>query len=234
MRISTNRAGAVFHNVSKKLIGRYDILDKAAKMMACRSYLREPAERLCNSTSCGHQKQIPLLPDNNSLNRPSEELPMIASKLAANMKINAAFLQEVKDSNLVFWQHIQQLRAVTERVDSAAAPVEIVQLLSELRSAMSLEFTLEETYGYIQGGRPGPLLGSSKAAKAKQQHRDLYLALHEISERAEESEYRGTVVEDLPELTKLCSDFLYKFDAHEDFESEIVRECLGFARSAKS
>lgn len=159
---------------------------------------------------------------------------MIASKLAANMKINAAFLQEVKDSNSAFWQHLQQLRTFTETCDnSSLATISIVRLLGELRAAMSLEFTLEETYGYIQGGRPGPLLGSSKAATAKQQHRDLYLALHEILERAEESEYRGTVVEDLPQLIQLCRDFLYNLDAHEDFESEIVRECLGVTRPTK-
>ena len=149
----------------------------------------------------------------------------------ATTMVNAAFLQEVKDSNLQFWQNVHDFKRL---LNSAAGPIEhsskLVKLLGELRDSMAVEFSLEETYGYIDGSYAAHSASAAKAGIAKQQHRELYLRLHEISETAEEAQYRGTIAEDFAALVVLCKEFVVAFDAHEKNESELIRYELGMGR----
>lgn len=145
--------------------------------------------------------------------------------------VNAAFLQEVKDSNLHFWQNVQDFKRV---LHSGAGPIEhasaLVKLLGELRDSIAVEFSLEETYGYIDGSYSAHSVSAAKASIAKQQHTELYLTLHDIAESAEEAQYRGTIGEDFPHLVALCQDFMKRLDAHEKLESELIRYELGMGR----
>ncbi len=149
----------------------------------------------------------------------------------ATTMVNAAFLQEVKDSNLQFWQNIHDFKRL---LYSAAGPIEhaakLVKLLGELRDSMAVEFSLEETYGYIDGSYSVQSVSAAKAGIAKRQHRELYLRLHEISESAEEAQYRGTIVDDFGSLVSVCKEFLDSLEAHEKHESELIRYELGMGR----
>lgn len=153
------------------------------------------------------------------------------SSTVATTMVNAAFLQEVKDSNLQFWQNVHDFKRL---LNSPAGPIEhstkLVKLLDELRDSMALEFSLEETYGYIDGSYSAHSVSAAKAGLAKQQHRELYLRLHEISESAEEAQYRGTIAEDFSSLVALCKEFLVALEAHEKHESELIRFELGIGR----
>ncbi len=145
--------------------------------------------------------------------------------------VNAAFLQEVKDSNLQFWQNVHDFkRLLNQSAETAEQSAKLVRLLSELRDSMALEFSLEETYGYIQGLCTGSTVSARKADEAIQQHRELYLRLHELSERAEEAQYRGTLAQDFLTLVELCREFLATMEAHEKHESELIRYELGIGR----
>ena len=145
--------------------------------------------------------------------------------------VNAAFLQEVKDSNLQFWQNVHDFkRLLNQNAELFEQSAKLVRLLSELRDSMALEFSLEETYGYIEGICGGKTVSSRKADEAKRQHRDLYLQLHEISESAEEAQYRGTIVQDFAALVTMCKEFLTALEAHEKHESELIRYELGIGR----
>ncbi len=157
-----------------------------------------------------------------------------ASTVATTM-VNAAFLQEVKDSNLCFWQKMHDFkRAVaTESLGSDQASV-LVRLLGELRDSMALEFSLEETYGYIEGSQSNASATAAKATAAKKQHCELYLQLHEISESAEEAQYRGTIANEYPSLVAACKEFISKLEQHERLESELIRYELGIGRFGRS
>lgn len=158
---------------------------------------------------------------------------MIASTMTACTMVNAAFLQELKESNAQFWATINGLRSVLcTHGETRSRSVLLVRLLSELRVALAQQFSLEETYGYIEGNRSAPLITAARAVMAKQQHRELYLQLHEILERAEEAQYRGTIGDQLTEILDACSDFLTVFDAHEALESELIQGCLGLTRKS--
>lgn len=145
--------------------------------------------------------------------------------------VNAAFLQEVKDSNLQFWQNLHDFKRLLSAPDEVQElSQKLVKLLSELRDSMALEFSLEETYGYIDGTYCATSISATRAGQAKRQHRELYLQLHEISESAEEAQYRGTICQDCVNLVTICREFLAALETHEKQESELIRYELGIGR----
>lgn len=154
----------------------------------------------------------------------------ITTSTATTTMVNAAFLQEVKDSNLQFWQNVHDFkRLLNQSADPSEQSAKLVRLLSELRDSLALEFSLEETYGYIEGISSGSV-SARKADEAKRQHRELYLQLHEIAESAEEAQYRGTILQDYASLIVLCREFLNALDAHEKHESDLIHYELGVGR----
>lgn len=154
----------------------------------------------------------------------------ISTSSVTTTMVNAAFLQEVKDSNLQFWQNVHDFkRLLNHSSDLFEQSGKLVRLLSELRDSMALEFSLEETYGYIEGIGSGSV-SARRADEAKRQHRDLYLQLHEISENAEEAQYRGTIMQDYAAIIVLCREFLAALEAHEKHESELIHYELGVGR----
>jgi hypothetical protein len=159
---------------------------------------------------------------------------MIATTMTASTMVNAAFLQEIKESNVDFWANIRQLRELLGAQDEPRClSTKLVRGLSDLRISLPRQFSLEETYGYIEGSRAAPMIATAKAVMAKQQHRELYLELQEVSERAEEAQYRGTISHQLEELMQACKDYLTAFDAHEALESELIQCCLGISGNVK-
>ena len=137
--------------------------------------------------------------------------------------INAAFLQEVKESNVELWDTLHELRQVIDGVGSSAGDARrLVTLLSQLRDLLAFEFSLEEAYGFIEGCRGIAPLVAQRATLAKQQHRELYLLVHELCEHAEEAQYRGVADREYTELVAMAADFDAQLRAHELLESELI------------
>jgi len=137
--------------------------------------------------------------------------------------INAAFLQEVKESNVELWDTVHQLRQMIEgSTSSAGSARQLVTLLSQLRDQLAFEFSLEEAYGFIEGCRGIAPLVAQRAATAKQQHRELYLLIHELCEHAEEAQYRGVADREFDELLSMTANFDAQLRAHELLESELI------------
>lgn len=137
--------------------------------------------------------------------------------------INAAFLQEVKESNVELWDAVHELRQMIEGVDSTSGNARrLVALLGQLRDLLAFEFSLEEAYGFIEGCRGISPLLAQRATMAKQQHRELYLLIHELCEHAEEAQYRGVADREFAELLAAAADFDAQLRAHEALESELI------------
>jgi hypothetical protein len=137
--------------------------------------------------------------------------------------INAAFLQEVKESNVELWDTVHQLRQMIEGSPSTAGNArQLVTLLGQLRDQLAFEFSLEEAYGFIEGCRGIAPLVAQRAALAKQQHRELYLLIHEVCEQAEEAQYRGVADREFEELLSMAANFDAQLRAHETLESELI------------
>ena len=151
------------------------------------------------------------------------------TKAETTIRVNAAFLQEVKDSNLGLWTTLRDLRAIDPGCeDSIAASHAFVDLIGRLREALALQFSLEETYGYIQASACRfRSLGGADATAAKMQHSELYLQLHELCEQVEEAQYRGTISRDLAAFLGDFEAFDDCFLAHEALEAELICSGLG-------
>lgn len=149
--------------------------------------------------------------------------------------VNAAFLQEVKESNTQLWSVLHDLRGLSQVAPEdeekcEAAAQQLVDGLSQLRDCVGLEFSLEETYGFIDGSNAVVSSKAGNAERAKTQHRELYLELQEICEKAEEAQYRGTICRDFPMYLGAFEHFDESFRAHEELESGLIEAGLGVAR----
>ena len=142
--------------------------------------------------------------------------------------VNAAFLQEVKESNFELWALFREIRVIhPSDWDTQQSAHRFVEKLSELRDAIGLQFTLEETYGFIEGLPSQSVIGVASADTARMQHKELYLQIHEICEKVEEAQYRGTIARDLHDYVDLFAAFDASFRAHEELEHELIRCGLG-------
>ncbi|MCA9129822.1 MAG: hypothetical protein KDB22_22200 [Planctomycetales bacterium] len=157
-------------------------------------------------------------------------MPTVASPVRTTI-VNAAFLQEVKESNFVLWEVLNDLRELARSKDfSNVAIHKFVSQLASLRDGIGVQFSLEETYGFFEGVPRFAAIAMGNAKHARDQHRELYLHLHEICERAEEAQYRGTIARDLPIFLGAFEGFDDAFRAHEQLEAELIRTGLGLSR----
>jgi hypothetical protein len=142
--------------------------------------------------------------------------------------VNAAFLQEVKDSNEELLIVLKQLRLIElGKAETKTCCKQLVDCLSELRDCVGLQFSLEETYGFITAACESKAAALLNAEEARQQHRELYLQLHELCEQAEEAQYRGTIGRDLNTYLLAFQRFDECFESHEQLEADLIRDGLG-------
>ncbi len=150
---------------------------------------------------------------------------MAVATLSKTLTVNPAFLQEIKDSNPDLWDAVSQLSQIDQ---AAGEPTRIlrslVRLLDDLRDQLALQFSLEESYGYIEvpaqacSGVTGEL-----AIRTQSQHGTLYLRLSDLAEQAEELQYRGVVSQRLRELIVSTDEFHSDLREHEQMEKELIR-----------
>ncbi|EMI55300.1 hypothetical protein [Rhodopirellula sallentina] len=171
---------------------------------------------------------------------------------AAYWFVNAAFLQEIKDSNPHLWHEVHRLRTLCELEPSdlekpQATIRELVGCLDELRDLLALQFALEESYGLISAGSDAAQRIAASLSIAEQsdaeherqrmvrnvtdQHRCLYLQLIDLVEQAEELQYRGCDVDCLRMMTTSIERFSRDLTAHERLEAELIRLHDSRARS---
>lgn len=158
--------------------------------------------------------------------------------------VNAAFLQEIKDSNPHLWHEVHRLRTLCDLEPSTlekpqATIREFIVCLDELRDLLALQFALEESYGLIAAdsdaaNRHAELLSIAEQNEAERerqemvrtvtdQHRRLYLQLIDLVEHAEELQYRGCDADCLKAMVQKTERFSGDLTAHERLEAELIR-----------
>ncbi len=151
---------------------------------------------------------------------------MVQQMTTALRTINPAFLQEIKDSNPDLWATLHQVRAIADagRTDASDRQVlrQFVRLLSELRDLLALQFSLEESYGYLDSRIVSVTEQDSRVRLAIEQHRCLYLAITDLCDLAEDLQYRGMLPQHARSLLTQTSEFDQQLRHHEQLESEII------------
>jgi hypothetical protein len=144
--------------------------------------------------------------------------------------INAAFLQEVKESFSELWEKIAVLRSMTSsQITDSEQIHHWVKLLAECKKELSSEFSLEETFGYISLDRATNTWEKldRDASDVRAQHAELYCHLTELCEQVEEAQYRGTIVRDFQQYIEAFQTFDAAFRSHEQQEARFIEIGLG-------
>ena len=137
--------------------------------------------------------------------------------------INSAFMQEIKDSNPALEGMMHRLRQVCESEDNVMQiSRQLTKLLNGLRDELSLQFALEETYGYVEATECPSQDLSDAAHKSKSEHRTLYLTVTELAEAAEELQYRGVEPDQLRTLIENTRLFNRVLREHEQAENGLI------------
>lgn len=158
--------------------------------------------------------------------------------------VNAAFLQEIKDSNPQLWYEVHRLRTLCEleSIDfdhPQSSLRNFIGCLDGLRDLLALQFALEESYGLIAADTATAIRAAESQSIAEQneaeqerqemvrnvtdQHRKLYLQLIDLVELAEELQYRGCEAAGLRTLLVSIERFSADLTAHERLEAELIR-----------
>ena len=146
-----------------------------------------------------------------------------APTITKTLTVNPAFLQEIKDSNPDLWDTVHQLRQTCEcRQDAAVTARMLARLLDGLRDHLALQFSLEESYGYMEVADPASELTAEMATQTQAQHCSLYLRLSELAEQAEELQYRGVEPIQLRKLVQSTLEFDSQLRQHEQIEHELI------------
>lgn len=148
---------------------------------------------------------------------------MLMQTKLKSLTVNPAFLQEIKDSNQELWDTLHAIRQLCDSDHPRAEVAKcLVRLLNELRDHLSLQFALEESYGYLQGTVLVDRRISENAELARSQHCRLFLQLADLCELAEELQYRGFTATEASQLVEQTEAYDRSLQEHERFENELI------------
>ena len=148
---------------------------------------------------------------------------VLTTTATKTLVVNPAFLQEIKDSNPDLWDTIDQLRQVCHCDDEPSKLCrQLTRLLDGLRDQLALQFTLEESYGYVAVPEHTSQVLSDLASKTQSQHGMLYMQLSDLAEQAEELQYRGVESSQLRMLVERTCEFDAELREHEQTENELI------------
>ncbi|QDV70918.1 hypothetical protein Poly24_46510 [Rosistilla carotiformis] len=148
---------------------------------------------------------------------------MLMRTKVMTLTVNPAFLQEIKESNHELWDTLHQVRQTCEEGGLRSEIAKrLVRLLDQLRDHLSLQFALEESYGYIEC--PGTIERriSETAERAQAQHCRLFLQLTDLCELAEELQYRGFAANEVERLIDETQAFDMALQEHERCEDDLI------------
>jgi iron-sulfur cluster repair protein YtfE (RIC family) len=135
--------------------------------------------------------------------------------------INTAFLLEIKEDHAEFRTLLHRAEQRL-RQHSAIKPRELADLLGRLRDEMETYFSLEEFYGGFELASHADASVARTVARLKQQHEQLYTALNDLVERAEQIAYHEVPANRLRGLVEDFWRFTGDLRRHEDAELDVI------------
>jgi hypothetical protein len=134
------------------------------------------------------------------------------SLVESNLAVNAAFLREIKEDNQRLRDLFQQVSSLLTRPRPISCNT-LVKCLWQLRDQLAMHFALESAYGYL-------------AEAMLAEHDDLFMAMCEIIEDAEELAYDDYSYQRFTRLATDVFEFHARFQAHESRENQLIFEAL--------
>lgn len=152
---------------------------------------------------------------------------MSVSTPTKTVTMNPAFLADVKDLHQDLWKGLHALQEMCSMPISLEGKCfEFIGRLGDLRDKLAFQFSLEEAYGYFDDPAFCCPTFARRSAELMQQHRDLYLEIDRIADRAEQL----LSVRDLAALTTVIpvefEAFATRLQDHESAETRLMHDGL--------
>jgi len=149
----------------------------------------------------------------------------------ATITINAAFLQEIKEDSQGLHRLLHDaLHLVSPQLVSLqhahVSRRALVDLLGELRDQLGLHFALEEAYGYFEDALSADPQLSRRADALRGQHRELFLEVCGLEEKAEQLLYHEACASRLREISAGYHAFYERFVDHESRENDLILQAF--------
>jgi len=146
---------------------------------------------------------------------------------STTLTVNAAFLQEIKEDNRQLRELLQQtLNLFSAPRRARVSPRDIVDQLWRLRDQLAMHFALEDAYGYFEDAVDQAPRLSGKAEALHRQHEDLFTAICDLVEEAEQLMYHERPDGKQTELAVVFYSFHARFQEHETRENELILEAF--------
>lgn len=150
----------------------------------------------------------------------------MTSTTTRTVVVNAAFLQEVKDDNVI----LQDLLATAAYLLSPSAPCyvkprDLVELFAQLRDQLATHFALEEALGYLEDVIVTSSRYCERAYHLRAEHETLYLQIAQLADDAYRIARSGNSSE-LQRLLRAFRDFCARLKRHELAEDELILDAL--------
>jgi hypothetical protein len=148
----------------------------------------------------------------------------LTGTLTGTVTVNAAFMQEIKEVNQELWSLLTELRHRCQRPLAPAQCRLLIDKLCRLRDQLALHFALEEAYGYFEDPvYVAPRL-ARQAEQLRDEHKQLYLDLCQLVDRAERMFYDGEHAELMLWIGPEFLEFDGRLRVHEARENELICE----------
>jgi len=150
---------------------------------------------------------------------------MAIANVTSTVTVNAAFLREIKEVNQDLWQIVAALREITTNPYLVRSRrYQFVGMLEDLRDHLALHFALEEAYGYFDEPlKVDPRL-SSRAKRLRREHRELYLMVCDVIDRAMQLHDGNNLGALAQQLVAEYADFDTRLNRHEQAENELIQQ----------
>ena len=141
--------------------------------------------------------------------------------------LNAAFLQEIKEDDVMLRQLLHQVRRRLSEGRWLDHPArDTWQLLEQLRDQLATHFTLEEACGYMESSLEQSPELSEQAARLRNEHGPLFLLLCEICERCAEGVHTRKGLRWLGRVAMRFWEFDARFRKHEQQEEALILQAF--------
>ena len=151
---------------------------------------------------------------------------MSANVSTSTVGVNAAFLQEVKEDNVMLHD---LLGAASKVLDPAVStPIQtrsMADLFGKLRDQLAIHFALEEGLGYLEDVIVQTPRLCEVAFQLRAEHETLYVTISELADDAERLLMGGGPIAK-PMLLKRFRRFCHQLKEHERREDDLIIESL--------
>ncbi len=142
---------------------------------------------------------------------------------ARTVRVNAAFLQEIKEDNIELRELLEQISGeLLIRRPRLHDPRQLLALLGRLRDQLGIHFALEEAFGYFDDAVDVAPQLSEKTEELRAEHDLFFRDICRLCDFVEQIAYEETPAFSVRQIASRFAAFHDAFQQHEARERELI------------